>query len=61
MDKGVEIQIEIEKNKVDDAGNTNDISALSAVVSAGTGVTGTFLTTDPFTVTVTNGIITAIR
>jgi len=59
MDKGVEIQIEVEKNKVDDAGNTNDISALSAIVSAGAGVSGT-ITTATEVVTVTNGIVTDI-
>lgn len=59
MDKGVEIQIEVEKNKVDDAGNTNDISALSAIVSAGAGVNGT-ITTATEVVTVTNGIVTDI-
>jgi hypothetical protein len=53
MDRGTETQIELEKNKVDDA-------IVENVLSLGSGVNGTFLTTDPYQVTVQDGIVVDI-
>jgi hypothetical protein len=55
MDRGTETQIELEKNKVDDA-------AAEAVLDAGAGVNGTFVSADmiPQTIVVQNGIIISI-